>query len=88
MVLLSIAKGPSLASPIAVNPPPPLNTTFGIPQVIGSPGFWFGMPMSETTSKAAGAQSPERVEETRIAETGFVDEVGVRVRVLDPVYCS
>ena len=84
-VLLSTAKGPSLASPIPVNPPP-LNATFGIPHVIGSPGFWFGMPIAEITSELPALKVPRELKNA-YTQTDVVNQLGVKLRVLDPVYC-
>jgi hypothetical protein len=59
-VLLSLAKGPSVPSPIGLKEVP-LNATFGIPQVTGALLFGFGMPSAETTSVSKARRVPSEL---------------------------
>ncbi len=54
-VLLSTANGPSVISPIPLNP---VNATLGMPHVTGSPDFKFGIFRAPTTSLVKAERVP------------------------------
>ena len=54
-VLLSTANGPSVISPMSLNP---VNETSGMPHVTGSPDFRFGIFRAPTTSLVKAERVP------------------------------